>query len=143
MKPGLTIKVVDPDPDYLGIEIQASSHRFSGSARIYAGLNDLSEFAACIESFPSNSEDRRNFEFGSPDPGYAGGFCTVSLYCVDRAGHARVEVKIEDDNRKERMESAMFGFPILAAGVDQFVFKLRQLERDQDGEAVLEMASLG
>jgi hypothetical protein len=101
----------------------------------------LSEFAGCIEGFPSNSEDRRSFEFGSPDPGYAGGYCRVSFHCVDRAGHARVEVVIED--RQQRMESAKFGFPILAAGVDQFIFQLRQLERDQDGEAVLENATLG
>src|SRR5262245_62175130 len=143
MKLGLTIRIVDPDPDYLGIEIQASSHRFSGSARIYAGLNDLTEFAGCIEGLPSNSEDRRTFEFDTTERGFAGGYCSVSLYCVDRAGHARLEVVIEDDNREERMESAKFGFPILAARVDEFVFKLRQLERDQDGEAVLEMASLG
>jgi len=139
-KPGLIIRIVDRDPDYLRIEIQASSHRFSGSARIYAGLTDLSEFANEIAGFPLNLQDRRTFEFGSPDPGLAGGYCAVSFYCIDRAGHARVDVVIEDDNRREKVESAKFGFPVLAADVDRFTFELRQLEQDQRAEAVLEMA---
>jgi hypothetical protein len=57
MLPGLTIKVVDPDDDYLGIEICASSDRFAGSAQIYAGLQELSELAARIAGFPSNPND--------------------------------------------------------------------------------------
>jgi hypothetical protein len=38
MAADLTIKILDLDDDYLGIEIHASNERSSGSARIYAIL---------------------------------------------------------------------------------------------------------
>ena len=79
MQRGLTITIVDPDPDYLGIEIGASNERFAGSTRIYAGLAALSEFANHIAGFPSNPKDERSYEFGSPDPGFAGGHCTLNF----------------------------------------------------------------
>ena len=44
---GLRASVIDGgDDDYLGIEIYSSANRFAGTTRIYAGLNELSEFAA-------------------------------------------------------------------------------------------------
>ena len=42
MDPGLTVTALDPDEDYLGIEVSASNDRFAGSAWIYAGLKELS-----------------------------------------------------------------------------------------------------
>jgi len=67
---GLTIRIVDPDDDYLGIEICASNERFSGSARIYSGLDELSAFAAVIAGFPLNAGDREsmNLQVGSHPP---------------------------------------------------------------------------
>jgi hypothetical protein len=44
MAMGLTITIVDPDDDYLGIDMHAANVRFAGSARIYAGLDELSAF---------------------------------------------------------------------------------------------------
>jgi hypothetical protein len=71
---GFEISAVDPDADYLGIEIRASSGRFAGSTRIYAGLHELSEFAAEIEGFPMNSDDRRTHEFGKGGRNMRGDF---------------------------------------------------------------------
>ena len=52
MASGLTIKVVDPDDDYSrNRDIYASNDRFAGSFKIYAGLEELSEFAARIAGF--------------------------------------------------------------------------------------------
>jgi hypothetical protein len=44
MERGLTITALGPDEDYLGIELVASNERFAGSAYIYAGVDELSEF---------------------------------------------------------------------------------------------------
>src|SRR5437870_2902020 len=97
MQEGLVIKIVDVDPDYLGIEIRAANARYSGSTMIYAGLTELSEFADQIAGFPTNSTDKRTFEFGSRDRNVAGGHCSLRFQCIDLIGHARVEVAIEDD----------------------------------------------
>jgi hypothetical protein len=118
MQRGLTITIVDVDPDYLGIDIRASNDRFGGSARIYAGLTELSEFATRIAGFPTNSVDERNYEFGSRDRGFAGGYCRLRFRCVDSVGHARVEVALEDDDQRHELASAEFGFPVSAADVD-------------------------
>jgi hypothetical protein len=72
---GITITAVDPDPDYLRIEIEAWNSCCGGSARIYAGLDELAEFAAEITGFPISTNDSRRHEFGSRDRKYAGGYC--------------------------------------------------------------------
>src|SRR5260370_6550718 len=59
MPSGLAIKIVDPDDDYLEIEIHASNDRFAGTSRIYTGLDQLSEFAAQIAAFLQMYTTRR------------------------------------------------------------------------------------
>ncbi len=135
----LRIIVIDPDPDYLGIEIFASGRRFSGAAKIYAGVNQLSAFADAIKGFPKNSEDERGYVFGTKDKGFAGGFCKLRFSCRDGAGHAAVEVEFEDDDRYYSEASAKFAlFPVVGADIDRFVAELRSVEKAQAGEARLE-----
>src|SRR3954469_2348065 len=98
MTSGLRIVVTDPDPDYLGIEIFASSSRFSGAAKIYAGLDELTRFAKALSGFPKDGKDERSYVFGIKDKGCAGGYCALKFYCRDGAGHAAVEVEFEDDD---------------------------------------------
>jgi hypothetical protein len=140
MQQGLTITIVDVDPDYLGIEIRASNDRFAGSTRIYAGLSQLSEFADRIAGFPTNPKDDRRYEFGTPDPGFAGGYCSFHLQCVDSSGHARLHVAMEDDYRLHELATAKLAFPVLAADIDRFTIRLRDIEKEQFGEANLPMA---
>jgi hypothetical protein len=71
MASGMIVKLAALDDDYFGFEIYASIDRFAGSAHIYAGLQELSEFATCIAGFPSNPEDERVYEFGSRAPSIA------------------------------------------------------------------------
>ncbi len=133
MIPGLTIAVVDVDDDYLGIDIAAVNERFAGSARIYAGLHQLSEFANAITGFPARPDDKRIFEFGVRDAGRrrrAGGFVGLEFHCPDRAGHPELSVAIEDDAQWHSEASSRFTFPIEAAALDRFVVALRDLERD-------------
>jgi hypothetical protein len=140
MRQGLTIKIVDADADYLGIAIHASNERFAGSTRIYAGLAQLSEFADRIAGFPSNPQDERKYEFGTSDPGFTGGWCKLYLRCIDGAGHVRLDIEVEDDDHRHESATAQLGFRVLAADIDQFVLKLREVEQEQVGDANLPMA---
>jgi hypothetical protein len=141
MGTGLQITVVDVDDDYLGIEITAGSGRFSGSARIYAGVNQLSEFAKVITGFPVTSADSRSFEFGTRNPQYAGGFVALTCACRDGAGHPVVSVAIQDDDWFDSKASAEFTFPVEAAALDRFVHALVEIEAAKIGSAKLEAAS--
>ena len=134
---GLIITAVDTDADYLGIEIHASNDRFAGSAWIYAGLEELSECAGKIEGFPRAYEDHRAHEFGTRDSSFAGGFCGITLRCLDRAGHVGVDVLIQDDDSRYAPAQAQFSFRTEAAAVDQFTERLRIIERDRRGTASL------
>jgi hypothetical protein len=97
MERGLTITALDPDEDYLGIEIVASNERFAGSAWIYAGVEELSDLAAKMDGFPHSYDDRRTHGFGDRDPEFAGGFVSITVRCLDRAGHLAVDLVLEDD----------------------------------------------
>jgi hypothetical protein len=137
MAPGLRILVVDPDDDYLGVELRAASARYAGSTRIYAGLEELSQLASQIEGFPRDAADDRRYEFGSTDPRIAGGFARLRFYCVDGAGHAAIEVTIEDDDQWHTRASATFSFRIEPLELDRFLKRLRDVQGKRRGEAVL------
>lgn len=134
---GLRIKIVDPDDDYLGVDIQAANSRCAGSARIYAGLQQLTEFANQIRGFPASVQDERAYEFGSRDRSIAGGYCKLHLRCVDHIGHPVVEIMIEDDERLYLSGHAGLTIEVEAAGIDRFVEMLFEIEREKSGEALL------
>jgi hypothetical protein len=134
----LKIVVVDPDPDYLGIEIFASSCRFSGATKIYAGLDQLKRLADAIHGFPEGRSDERKFVFGTKDKGFAGGYCSLRFYCKDELGHGSLAVELEDDGKWHSAASATFAFPVLAADIDAFVQRLRAVNDSQSGEAELQ-----
>jgi len=131
------ISVIDPDDDYLGIELCAASTRYAGTTRIYAGLDQLSQLASRIEGFPTSSADDRLYEFGSTDPGIAGGFASLRFYCIDGAGHAALEVTIQDDVQWHTPASARFAFRIEPTEIDRFAKRLRHVEQNRCGEAEL------
>jgi hypothetical protein len=139
MGTGLQITIVDVDDDYLGVEIAAGSGRFSGSAHIYAGVNQLSEFAQTVAGFPSSAADRRSFEFGTRDPKYAGGFVALTFHCRDGSGHPVTSIAIQDDDGFPTKASAEFTFPVEAAALDRFVQSLVELEATKRGSASLEV----
>lgn len=135
---GIKIKIVDPDDDYLGIEIYASSERYSAATRIYAGLEELTEFAVFLSGFPKNSQDERKYEFGSRDEKIAGGFCSLRFHARDMVGHSAIEVEIEDDDQFYESAMAKMTIRTEAADIDNFIRRLREIERDKTGEASLE-----
>jgi hypothetical protein len=137
MQAGLKIVVVDPDDDYLGVEIFVASDRFSGATRIYAGLDELSQLADTLTGFPQTPQDERQHDFGTRNPGFAGGFARLRFFCIDSAGHAALEVTIDDDHQLHSKASATFQFAVVAASIDVFVAGLRAVEQSQSGEAFL------
>ncbi len=141
MNIGLKIKIMDVDDDYLGVELHASNSRFAGTTYIYAGLDDLSNFATRVLGFPQNSKDERTYEFGTLDPKIAGGYCSIRFYCVDGAGHTAVDILMEDDRGLHSSANAKLSFRVHAADIDQFVVHLQALEEKKIGEAILVIAA--
>ncbi len=137
LSPGLTITVIDPDEDYLGIEIQVCSNRYAGSARIYASLDELADVAAALAGFPADRTDSRAHTFGSQDPKVAGGYCRLSFRCSDGAGHVCVQVAIQDDPVWHLPASASLTFYTEPAAIDEFVQSLRRAHASCAGAAVL------
>jgi hypothetical protein len=137
MAPGLRIHVVELDEDYLGIDVRAASDRFAGTARMYAGLDQLGRFAKVVEGFPLGPDDRRDYEFGTRGPGYAGGFVAIKLRCADSAGHVELAAVVEDDSQSHAKASAELSFAVEAAELDRFAAALRQVERERCGNATL------
>jgi hypothetical protein len=134
---GRRIKVVDPDDDYLAVDIQAANRRFAGTAPIYAGLDELSKFANQIRGFPANIQDERMYEFGSPAPSVAGGYCRLRFQCDDHAGHVLIAIVVENDDDRYRPGKSKLNFRAEPAAIDRFVERLREVELERSGEAVL------
>jgi hypothetical protein len=61
----------------------------------------------------------------------------MHFHCVDRAGHAAIEVTIEDDDTYYSAASAQLSLQVEAADIDRFIKRLRELEKERSGEAVL------
>ena len=135
MEAGLTIEIVDPDYDYLGLQISARNRRFSGSARVLASYEALPELASRIAGFPCGKQDDRTFEFGNLEG--ADGFCRLHFRCHDHAGHAFVDVFVKD---AEFGEHAQIRLWTEAAAIDRFIDDLRRLQHDHSSLATLSVA---
>ena len=131
---GLTVSVIDDDPDYLLLEVVGDNARFRGTTNVYLDPSGLRGLADAITGFPASPQDVRTYTLGVPDPKFARRFCRVELKCRDISGHAQMRVEIEDDHEPGY---AAFVFPIEAAAVDRFVEALAGLQRARSGEARL------
>lgn len=129
--------MIDPDPDYLGIEVFASSDRFAGTTRIYAANDELSDFCRGIEGFPNRTEDQRSHLFGTREPGCAGGFCELRFFCTDGSGHVAIRVEVGDDQARNSDGFGRFTIPTLPAEIDTFIVALKRIELNRSGEAAL------
>ena len=57
-----------------------------------------------------------------------------------KQGHAKLRIALEDDDRLHGLATAELAFPVLAADIDRFATRLREMEKEQFGEANLAMA---
>ena len=136
---GVRVTAVDPDPDYLGIEVHVSSRRYSGTAFVYS-VGDLERLASGICGFPSSASDARWVELGTKEEHIAGGYCSLRFSCIDGAGHIFLAVSIKEDRGHSDIHtSAEFGFNIEgAARIDEFVKALQSVIKERSGEAILD-----
>ena len=139
MDTGISIEVVETDPDYMGIAIRVWTERFCGSTFIFAGFDELSRFADAIAGFPSDMADHfRSFEFGRlRGMRFAGGYCRFDMAYLRPAQGAAAHVYIQDDVQRFSEATAGLVVPVEAAALDRFVAALKQVERDRAGKAVL------
>jgi hypothetical protein len=140
---GMTIRAGKADLDGLvGVEIRVWNDRYTGSAFLWATDTQLSEFAAHIRGFPARAGDQRTFHFGARDPGVLRGYCGLHFRTRDSAGHAVVDVIVEDGPYsvgdfcwKTSPAKAEFSIPVEAADIDRFVDALHAVAEGRADEA--------
>jgi hypothetical protein len=135
---GFQFEVIYKDADLLEVRIAAWNGSFGGVANVYLDISKLEEAATALKGFPVRSSDVREVTFGAFGPQSAGGGVTMRYYCVDSAGHAFVDSRIEaGSNQSNPTEYVTLSVAIEAAAVDSFVDELRQMGLTRGGKARL------
>jgi hypothetical protein len=141
MDAGITIEVVDVDPDYLGLSVRVWNDRYCGSTYIFAAPGQLAAFAEAIAGFPRTLMDDRFFELGRlRGLRFAGGYCRFDLQYRAPAEGAWCRVLIQDEVQRFGDATATLTLPIEAAGVDRLASSLRAVEQARAGTAVYRLS---
>lgn len=136
---GFRLEVIYADVDIIEIRVSAWNGSFGGATDLYVAVDGLSKIATKLGGFPKNPADVREFTLGAFEREFAGGAVSMKFYCIDQAGHAYVESRIESDTESAKVwQVATLVMPVEAAAVDRFVEDLRQLEKEKSGVALLE-----
>jgi hypothetical protein len=158
MDTGIQIQTIWCDADVTEILVSAWNGAFGGATRIYVGIGALKEAAEQLRGFPSAPTDTREVTFGQFDLGpvrvgqtdlnvFASGI-SMRFYCVNGAGHAYLDLRLQSDNREgtslgpgERpgrtIQTVALVMRIEATAVDTFVQELLRLEANHSGAARL------
>ena len=138
MEAGFTIDISDTNDDYLDADIHVWNARFSGRTHTYVGNTALTQLAEIIDGFPASVPDERQYEFGTRDRKYAGGYCGLRFYTVDSVGHAALDVDIVDDPGWYAANHIVkLTIPVVAADIDRFIKALYALEVRRHGSITL------
>jgi len=146
MESGLRIHCVWHDTDLVEVGISVSNGRFSGTARAYINHDDPENAATLLETFPRTPSDTREIGFGTMDAQYAGGGVWLRFFCTDGAGHAAVEIRLNDESKPNThrwlrpAQSAHFFANVEASAIDDFVRELRAFDPYESGSAWLPFA---
>jgi hypothetical protein len=128
----------EDDDGMLQLQLRAQSGERALSQDFYAYPEDLRQFGATLEAFPSSAKDSAVFEYGSGDPKV---YCWVRLraYLYDSAGHSALEVMVENNLEPPAQASAQFSVKLEAATLNKLGQELvawsRSKERDFEFEA--------
>jgi hypothetical protein len=141
--PFLEIAVVWNDPDFQEVVVSASSGKFWGKVNLYAGPNELKEFAERLNGFPSSRGDKREFTFGQNDlSGY--GVASLIFYCRDSTGHVALDVALQSTQAAYSLrgnESAVIVIPAVIGDIDRFAAELRNINNRVGARALLQSES--
>jgi hypothetical protein len=138
---GLTIRVNSFDDWLFEIELRAWNERFTATTFIESSLTQLGQSASCIAGSPATPEDERSFIFGSRGSAESRGYCNLFFRATDSAGHAVVDVVVQDGGPPGghvagmRTAKAEFSIPVEAAEIDRSVLALRAVQMTEMGEA--------
>jgi hypothetical protein len=136
MEIGVRFEVIYDDIHLIEVRVSVWSGTFAGATDVYVGTGQLAEAAVKLQHFPRDFSDTREIMFGDFIPNSGG--VSLRFYCIDRAGHAFVDSKVESDHRRTgKRQTATLSLPIEAAAVDSFVEELRRLETHKAGTAFL------
>jgi hypothetical protein len=136
---GFRVEIIYADVDLNEIRVSAWNGAFGGATDIYVKIGGLAELAAKLTRFPRDPSDVREFTLGAFGREFAGGAASLKFYCIDQAGHAYVESRIESSTESARVwQTVTLVMPVEAAGIDRFVEDLRQLEKEKSDVALLE-----
>jgi hypothetical protein len=137
-EPRLHLEAVWSDEHLLELQVSASNGRFGGVTEVYTSVEDVLDFAARLEGFPTKVTDVVEFSAGESDS-YA--FVRLKFYCADALGHAAVQVVMEErtasDSGPEAKDKAVLKLRHEPAAIDRFRHELRRMASNQTGSATL------
>jgi hypothetical protein len=135
---GIKVTVVDPDPDYIGLEVRASSARYAATTFIYGQPEELVAAADAASCFAAALAADASMELGTLDPTCASGFCALTFSAADSLGHVVVRAHIHDAPYRFDDARAVLSFRTEAGAVGRFASGLRHMAEIRNGVAVLE-----
>jgi hypothetical protein len=151
--PELSFETVYQDEHLIQIEVKASNGRYAGATTFYVGSDgaELSDFAKEILGFPQyiGQDVRHDFGFSQDEHKEKENgsvlkrdmsFVGLNFFCVDKQGHAAVDIILIEDNWREReaaVEKASFELQFDPAALDLFVQELLVLAKTKSGKATL------
>lgn len=141
---GVKVKVVYYEIDFVELEVIVANERYSGTARLYCGRDDVRELGWKLSGFPKEQDDCRQFELGSLNPEYAGGCLSLKFSCVDKSCHVFVAVRLISDSQESRLKQPQMvslEMPVEPAAVDRFSRELMELRIETSAVAELCMAT--
>jgi hypothetical protein len=143
MNLGIKIEIDWFDDDVICLRFQSSNGRFSGENALYVTHSDLCDMGKTLQGFPQSPTDYRDLELGTFIPTNAGGGVKLHFSCIDKAGHAKVDIKLRADGCKNLgdLDSVSFSIPVEPAAIDFFVSQIMNMEIYIGNSVELQMAT--
>jgi hypothetical protein len=115
----ISLRRLPYDDTSWNIDLHATNGRYSAALEFYSDPRQLRYFAERLTSFGGRLSDDARLEFGSGQENTAYQFL-IRAYCWDAAGHAAVEILL--DNKERAPYGARANFHILcdAASINRF-----------------------
>lgn len=135
---GFHFQIIYKDVHLMQLRISAWNGSFGGASDIYIGLDRLQTTVADLRGFPVDPSDVREVTFGSLESHSVLAAASLKFYCVDRAGHTRVDATIKSTHDSAgKAQSVFLTVAIELATLDTFLEELDRLAAAQAGEAFL------
>jgi hypothetical protein len=141
MEFGLVIRIVgvDADDGMITAAVEVASRGFRGVSQVYTTTDAVEELSSRLRLFPQGPTQSLEFQFGMPD---SYGYLSLAFSILDATGRCACRVQLESNylpsygpGSKNRVEVDMGVEP---NAIDRFVFDLKNLLKNEQGEAALQ-----